>query len=116
MATNYQKFEAIVGKEGVVKRKEELLTYECDGLASYRQRPAVVVLPRTTRTNSRNSKNLWIKIKFLGLLEVQEQVYLGGALPVEDCVLIVTARMRKILDIDLKINILWYNQELLIIG
>ena len=43
-----KQLEAIVGKDGVVKRKEELLTYECDGLASYHQRPALVVLPRTT--------------------------------------------------------------------
>ena len=43
-----KQLQAIVGKDGVVKRKEELLTYECDGLASYRQRPALVVLPRTT--------------------------------------------------------------------
>ncbi|GBF83036.1 glycolate oxidase, subunit GlcD [Aphanothece sacrum FPU3] len=40
--------ETVVGKDGVIRRKEELLTYECDGLTSYRQRPALVVLPRTT--------------------------------------------------------------------
>ena len=43
-----KEFEAVVGKKGVVQRREELLVYECDGLASYRQRPALVVLPRTT--------------------------------------------------------------------
>ena len=43
-----KEFEAVVGKNGVVQRREELIVYECDGLASYRQRPAVVVLPRTT--------------------------------------------------------------------
>ncbi|MGQ9872923.1 hypothetical protein [Leptodesmis sp.] len=42
-------FEAIIGKNGVVRRKEELLVYECDGLTSYRQRPTVVVLPCTTK-------------------------------------------------------------------
>lgn len=41
-------FEAIVGKKGVIQRREELLVYECDGLTSYRQRPALVVLPKTT--------------------------------------------------------------------
>ncbi|NER81756.1 MAG: FAD-binding oxidoreductase, partial [Leptolyngbya sp. SIO1D8] len=40
--------EALLGKDSVVRRKEELLVYECDGLTSYRQRPPVVVLPRTT--------------------------------------------------------------------
>ncbi|HEY9861385.1 MAG TPA: hypothetical protein V6D16_17930 [Candidatus Obscuribacterales bacterium] len=43
-----KQFETVVGKNGVVRRPEELLVYECDGLTSYRQRRAVVVLPRTT--------------------------------------------------------------------
>ncbi|HAZ45314.1 MAG TPA: FAD-binding oxidoreductase, partial [Cyanobacteria bacterium UBA11371] len=43
-----KQFEAVVGKNSVVQRREELLTYECDGLTSYRQRPAAVVLPKTT--------------------------------------------------------------------
>jgi glycolate oxidase len=39
---------AVVGKKGVIQRREELITYECDGLTSYRQRPALVILPKTT--------------------------------------------------------------------
>ncbi|MEO0490005.1 MAG: FAD-binding protein, partial [Cyanobacteria bacterium J06659_2] len=41
-------FEAELGRDSVIQRQEELLVYECDGLTSYRQRPAVVVLPRST--------------------------------------------------------------------
>lgn len=41
-------FVAALGPDKVVRRKEEILVYECDGLTSYRQRPAVVVLPNTT--------------------------------------------------------------------
>ncbi len=96
-----KQFEKVVGKDGVVRRKEELLTYECDGLTSYRQRPAVVVLPRTTeqvaevvKICDRNSVKWVARGAGTGLS--------GGALPVEDCVLIVTARMKKILDIDLE--------------
>mgnify|MGYP000668792822 CR=1 FL=1 len=48
--TNWKKiakeFEKIVGKNGVIQRREELLVYECDGLTSYRQKPALVVLDR----------------------------------------------------------------------
>ena len=91
---------AIVGKDGLIKRKEELLTYECDGLASYRQRPALVVLPRTTREIADVVKvccdrNIpWVaRGAGTGLS--------GGALPIENCVLIVTARMNKILEVDL---------------
>jgi len=95
-----KQFEAVVGKKGVVRRREELLTYECDGLTSYRQRPAVVVLPRTTeqvaavvRICDRNQIPFLARGSGTGLS--------GGALPVEDCVLIVTSLMRKILSIDL---------------
>lgn len=92
--------EAAIGKDGVVRRKEELLTYECDGLASYRQRPALVVLPRTTEQVAAAVKIChdndipWVaRGAGTGLS--------GGALPVENCVVIVTARMKQILDIDL---------------
>lgn len=96
-----------VGKDGVVRRKEELLTYECDGLASYRQRPAVVVLPRTTEQVAQvvqichQHSIPWVaRGAGTGLS--------GGALPVEDCVLIVTARMKRILHIDLE------NQQIIV--
>jgi len=87
----------VVGKDGVVRRKDELLTYECDGLASYRQRPAVVVLPRTTE-------------QVAGVVKICDQYDVpwvargagtglsGGALPLENGVLIVTARMNEILE------------------
>ena len=96
-----KEFEAVVGKNGVVQRREELIVYECDGLASYRQRPALVVLPRTTeevaqvvKICDRNSIPWVARGAGTGLS--------GGALPVENCVLIVTALMRKILKVDLE--------------
>ncbi|MEG4395621.1 glycolate oxidase subunit GlcD [Microcoleus sp. BROC3] len=96
-----KEFEAAVGKNGVVQRREELIVYECDGLASYRQRPALVVLPRTTeevaqvvKICDRNSIPWVARGAGTGLS--------GGALPVENCVLIVTALMRKILKVDLE--------------
>ena len=96
-----KQFEAVVGKNGVMQRREELITYECDGLTSYRQRPAVVVLPRTTeqvaeilKICDRNNVGWVARGAGTGLS--------GGALPVEDCVLIVTALMSKILSIDLE--------------
>jgi glycolate oxidase len=94
-------FEAIVGQNGVVRRREELLVYECDGLTSYRQRPAVVVLPRTTeqvaalvKVCDRHQVPFIARGAGTGLS--------GGALPVEDCVLIVTALMKQILEVDLE--------------
>lgn len=94
-----KQLEEVLGKDGVIKRKDELLTYECDGLPQYRQRPALVTLPQTTEQVAEIVKIChqndipWIaRGAGTGLS--------GGALPVEDSLLIVTARMREILDID----------------
>ncbi|MEL7502110.1 MAG: FAD-linked oxidase C-terminal domain-containing protein [Cyanobacteria bacterium J06554_6] len=93
-------FERALGADQVVRRKEELLVYECDGLTSYRQRPAVVVLPRTT-------EEVVAAVKICNRYQVPFVTrgagtgLSGGALPIEDSVLIVTACMRQILDIDL---------------
>lgn len=96
-----KEFEAAVGKTGVVQRKEELLTYECDGLTSYRQRPALVILPRTTEQVSEVVK-ICDKYNVPWVARGAGTGLSGGALPVENCVLIVTALMRKILKIDLE--------------
>ncbi|HAG79842.1 MAG TPA: glycolate oxidase subunit GlcD [Cyanobacteria bacterium UBA12227] len=96
-----KQFESVVGINSVIRRKEELLTYECDGLTSYRQRPALVVLPRTTeevaeavKICDRNNIPWVARGAGTGLS--------GGALPVEDCVLIGTALMKRILNVDLE--------------
>lgn len=96
-----KEFEAVVGKNGVVQRREELITYECDGLTSYRQRPAVVVLPRTTEQVA-----LLVKIcdrySIPFIARGSGTGLSGGALPIENCVLIVTSLMRQILNVDLE--------------
>ncbi|MCS6813550.1 MAG: FAD-binding protein, partial [Cyanobacteria bacterium] len=95
-----RQFEAALGKDNVIRKREELLVYECDGLASYRQRPALVVLPRTT-------EQVATAVKIChdhGVPFVARGAgtgLSGGALPIPDCVLIVTAMMRKILAVDL---------------
>lgn len=94
-------FESALGRDSVIQRKEELLVYECDGLTSYRQRPAVVVLPRSTeevaaavKICDRHGIPFVTRGAGTGLS--------GGALPIENCVLIVTARMNEVLDFDLE--------------
>jgi glycolate oxidase len=96
-----KEFEAAIGKRGVVRRKEELLTYECDGLPSYRQRPALVLLPRTTEQVSEVVK-ICDRRDLPWVARGAGTGLSGGALPIEDGVLIVTALMRKILNIDLE--------------
>ncbi|MBT9311358.1 glycolate oxidase subunit GlcD [Leptothoe kymatousa] len=94
-----QEFVEALSDDQVIRRKEELLVYECDGLTSYRQRPAIVVLPKTTeevaaavKICDRNRLPFVTRGAGTGLS--------GGALPLENSVLIVTACMRQILDID----------------
>lgn len=94
-----QKFEAIVGKRGVIQRREELLTYECDGLTSYRQRPALAVLPRTTEQVSEILK-VCDREGIPFVTRGAGTGLSGGALPLEDSVLVVTSLMRQILEID----------------
>lgn len=96
-----QDMEAVIDPNNVIRRKEELLVYECDGLTSYKQRPAVVVLPRTTeevaaavKVCDRHNVPFVARGAGTGLS--------GGALPLENSVLIVTAMMKQILDIDLE--------------
>jgi len=96
-----KQFEAILGKNGVVQRRDELLTYECDGLASYRQRPALVVLPKTTEQVAELVK-ICDQNQIPWIARGAGTGLSGGALPVEDCVLIVTALMKQILEIDLE--------------
>jgi glycolate oxidase len=94
-----QEFAQVVGENNVVQRREELLVYECDGLTSYKQRPALVVLPRTTeqvaevvKICDRHNVPFIARGSGTGLS--------GGALPIENSVLIVTSMMKQILEID----------------
>lgn len=89
-----------LGTQQVIRRREELLVYECDGLASYRQRPALVVLPRTTAEVAaavRICRQFGVPFVPRGAGTGLS----GGALPVAESVLIATNRMNRILDIDL---------------
>jgi glycolate oxidase len=89
----------LVGKSSVVTDRQELRVYECDGLAQYRVMPAVVVLPETTgqvagvvRACARAGVAFVARGSGTGLS--------GGALPVADGVLIVTSRMRSLVEVD----------------
>src|SRR6185436_17076505 len=75
-----------------------LRTYECDGLAHYRVTPALVVLPETAeqvaavvRACAEHDVPFVARGSGTGLS--------GGALPRADGVLVVTARMRDIVEV-----------------
>ena len=96
-----QELEGAIAPKNIIRRKEELLVYECDGLTSYKQRPAIVVLPQTTeevaaaiRVCDRHNIPFVARGSGTGLS--------GGALPLENSVLIVTSMMKQILEVDLE--------------
>jgi glycolate oxidase len=91
---------AVVGKKGIIQRREELITYECDGLTSYRQRPALVILPKTTEQVAAIVK-ICDECDVAWIARGAGTGLSGGALPVENCILIVTTLMNQILKIDL---------------
>jgi glycolate oxidase len=91
---------AVVGKKGVIQRKEELITYECDGLTSYRERPALVILPKTTDQVAAAVK-ICDEHNIAWIARGAGTGLSGGALPVKNCILIVTTLMNQILKIDL---------------
>ncbi|TAM97023.1 MAG: FAD-binding protein [Rhizobiaceae bacterium] len=89
----------IVPGEGVVETVNEMRAFESDGLTAYRQLPLVVVLPETVEQVSHILKYCGehgIKVVPRG----SGTSLSGGALPLEDAVLLVMSRFNRILEID----------------
>jgi glycolate dehydrogenase FAD-linked subunit len=96
----HERFAAIVGAKNAITSESQLRTYECDGLLGFRVRPAVVVLPATTEEVAACVK----LARELGMPVVPRGAgtgLSGGALPVDGCVVVGLARMKKILEVDL---------------
>src|SRR5499426_309866 len=90
---------AIVPGEGVIDSEAEMRAYESDGLTAYRQPPMVVVLPDTTEQVSRILKycaEQGIKVVPRG----SGTSLSGGALPLEDGVLLGLGKFKRIREID----------------
>ena len=89
-----------LGTDAVVTDEAARRTYECDGLTHYRVTPGVVVLPSSAeqvRFAVRECADAGVPFVARGAGTGLS----GGALPVASGVLIVTSRMRRILDVDL---------------
>jgi glycolate oxidase len=90
---------AIVPGEGVIAAEDERRAYETDGLTAYRQLPLAVVLPSTTAQVSEILKYCHangVKVVPRGAGTSLS----GGALPLEDGILLGMAKFNRILDID----------------
>src|SRR5919199_6095480 len=92
--------ESILGPEAVISEREQLRSYECDGLMNYRVIPDLVVLPETAEQVQGVVKVCYEEgITFVA--RGSGTGLSGGALPVESGVLIVLSRMRRILEVDI---------------
>ena len=95
-----ERLQAIVGNEHVIVHPHQLKVYESDGLLQYAQRPRAVALPGSTAEVSEVVRAChehevpWVARGSGSGLS-------GGALPVEDGVLVSLTRMNRILDVDL---------------
>jgi glycolate oxidase len=90
---------AIVPGEGVIAAEREMRPYESDGLTAYRQLPMAVVLPETTEQVSRvlafcHAERVKVVPRGAGTS------LSGGALPLEDGVLLGMAKFNRIREID----------------
>src|SRR5256885_11236869 len=90
----------ICDAERVVTHPDALRTYESDGLLQYRALPRAVVLPDTAEQVQRVVR-LCHERGIPWVARGAGSGLSGGALPVEEGVLIVVARMRRILEVDL---------------
>ncbi len=100
VAARQAAFAAIVGERNTIVDPSRLRTYECDGLAGFRVRPAVVVLPASTEEVSAVVK----LARRFGMPIVPRGAgtgLSGGSLPIEGCLVVGLSRMTQILEIDL---------------
>jgi glycolate oxidase len=92
-------FAAQLGPDAVITDRQRLRTYECDGLAQYRVVPGLVVLPESAEQIAAVVRACAAaKVPFVA--RGSGTGLSGGALPHAHGVLIVTSRMRRILEID----------------
>jgi glycolate oxidase len=92
---------AIVGRGGILASPSELVVYECDGYTIEKNKPDVVVFPTSTDQVVRivqacNAANVPFLPRGAGTSLA------GGCLPVGGGVMVALARMKRILEVDLR--------------
>jgi glycolate oxidase len=94
-----QELRTKVGPHGLISSPEELHTYECDGLTNFRVMPLAVVLPADTQ-QVQSIVRLCHRERIPFVARGSGTGLSGGALPVEDGIVISLARMNRILEVD----------------
>jgi glycolate oxidase len=94
------RLHAICGSAHVLTHPDALATYRSDGLAHYRETPLAAVLP-TNAEQVRDVVRACFETQVPWVARGSGTGLSGGALPIKEGVLIVLARLRRILEIDL---------------
>lgn len=93
------RLRAIVGEDNLLTTRAETFTYECDAITHLRQRPVAVALPRSTA-------ELAAVVRYLADIDCAFVArgagtgLSGGAIPPAGGVVVETARMRRVLEVD----------------
>jgi glycolate oxidase len=95
------RLQAICGPEFVLTHPHALATYRSDGLGQYRQTPVAAVLPGRAE-QVRDVVRACFEAGVPWVARGAGTGLSGGALPVADGVLVVLARLRRILEVDLR--------------
>jgi glycolate oxidase len=93
-------FRSIVGECALVSSPEELHTYECDGLTNFRVLPRAVLLPSSTE-QVQSIVRICHREKIPFVARGSGTGLSGGALPVENGIVLSLARMNRILEVDI---------------
>jgi len=91
---------AIVDSRGLISSPEELHTYECDGLTNFRVMPRAVLLPISS-DQVQSIVRICHREKIPFVARGSGTGLSGGALPVENGIVISLARMNRILEVDI---------------
>jgi len=94
-----QRFRDLLGKDAVLAAPSDLLVYECDGYTIEKNRPDVVVFPRSTEQIVQTVK-LCNEAGVPFLPRGAGTSLAGGCLPVGGGVMIALTRMKRILEVN----------------
>jgi glycolate oxidase len=95
-----RELRAIVGPRGLITSAEELHTYECDALTNFRVMPLGVLLPESTE-QVQSILRVCHRERIPFVARGSGTGLSGGALPVDNGIVISLTRMNRILEIDL---------------
>lgn len=91
---------SLVDQDGLITARDELRTYECDGLTNFRVVPIAVVLPSSAE-QVRAIVRLCARERVAFVARGSGTGLSGGALPVEGGIVISLARLNRIIDVDI---------------